>query len=103
MGFDQRALAVVEAAGLVENGEWNFGLADVVEHRGRIEPLDVGLGETETQSKVYGYSRNQKAVLKGAFMVAADRREPVGQAILGDTFGNLAADALGARDIDGRT
>ena len=36
MGLDQRALALVQSPGLVEHGERDLCLADVVEHRGGV-------------------------------------------------------------------
>src|SRR4051794_29070009 len=103
MGFDQRAFPLVEAPGLIENGERNFGLADVMEHRGRIQPLDVSLRQAKAQAKVDGYSRNQEAVLKGALVVATNRREPVGQTIFRDTCRDFATGVLGTLDVDSST
>src|SRR6202022_2015046 len=73
MGLDQGALLGIEASRLVEHGERNLCLPDVVKHRGRIQALDVGLRHTAAKSKIDRYSRNQKAVLIGSLVVAANR------------------------------
>ena len=76
MGFDQRAFLGIEASGLIQDREWDFGLADVMKHRSRVEPLDVPLRQTETQAKVDRYSRHQEAVLIGSFVMKANGLKP---------------------------
>jgi hypothetical protein len=47
VGFDQHPLLVVQTCRLVQHRERNCGLADIVEHGGCRQPLDVRLGEAE--------------------------------------------------------
>ena len=101
MGFDQRALLGVEAPGLVEDRERDLGLADVMKHRSRVQSLDVPLRHAETEAEIDRYSRHQKAVLIGSFVVAANGLEPARQAVLGDVVGDAASCALRAPDVDG--
>src|SRR4051812_26356516 len=100
MGFDECALLDLEPAWLVENGEWNFGLADVVKHRGHVEALEGGAVDAEAQAEIHGDAGDQQTVLISAFMVAANGGEPVGEAVLGDTIGNPLAGSACLVDVD---
>ena len=100
MCLDQSALLGIEAARLVEDRERDRRLADVVKHRRRRQPLDIGLGNAEAQAEIDRNSGHQKAVLIGAFVMAPNGSQPIGQSVLLDRIGDLRACVPGARDID---
>ena len=89
MSFDDGSFPGIQTSRFVENGDWNFGFANVVKHRCRIQPFDVHLGQPQIQSKGDGCSRYQEAMLIGAFVVATHGIQPIGKAILGNAVGNF--------------
>src|SRR6185503_11108409 len=65
-----------------------------------MEPLDVGLGKAEAQAEIDRYSRNEKAVLISALMMASNCFQPIRQAVFIDRIRNQRAGALRGGNVD---
>ena len=100
MSLDKGSLLRIQMTRLVENSDWNFGFANVVKHRCRIQPPDVRLGEPQIQSKSDSCPGYQKAMLIGAFVMAPHGFQRIGKAILGNAGGNFTRGVFRVRDID---
>ncbi len=76
MRFDNRALLRIETPGLVEHGQRNRRLAQIVKHRRRIQSLHVAFRQTEAQTEIDGDAGDQETMLKRPFVVAANGCQP---------------------------
>src|SRR5689334_17278345 len=103
MGGDQLTFTSVELPRLVQNGERDRCLADIVKHGGNIQPLQVRVRNTEGQSEINREAGHKQAVLVGALVMAPNRRQPMRQTVLSDTLGDALADLLRLIDVDARS
>src|SRR5258708_40059727 len=71
MRFDDGSLLRVKAPGLVKDDERNSGFADIMEHRGRMQPFDIGPRQPKAQANIDSNSDHEKTMLVGALMIAA--------------------------------
>ena len=95
MPFHDRIFFRVKAPGLVENRQGNTGLADVVEGSRHAEPLDIRAGEPNVEGKADRHAGHEQAVLKGAFMITANIRQPRGKSVLDDAADHLRRGVIG--------
>ena len=80
----------VEASGLVENGQGNMGLADIMQGCRQSEPLDVRRRKLDIQGETDRHARHQQAVLERSFVIAAHVVEPCAEPVLLDAVDDLA-------------
>ena len=86
-------LGIVEPARLFQNGERDAGLADVVQHSRKRQPLTIGAGRAELLAECHGQSGDQKAMLIGLAVMRANRIDPCRKALRFD----LADDRIAGR------
>src|SRR5437868_6667209 len=100
MRFDLGPFLRIETSRLVEDGEWNSGFANVMEHGGCMQPFNVGLRKSEAQAEVDRDPHHQKAMLISALVMPPYGFQPVGQAMFGDVVRDMARRGLCRRHVD---
>src|SRR5262249_25734849 len=89
----------VQASRLVEHRERYAGLADIVERGGDPEPPHVLVGESDLDRKAHGDARDEQAMLKGTFVIAAHFLKPGREPVLLDAIDDLGGGAQGVREL----
>ena len=102
MGLDQLALFVIQAARLVQDGQRNVGLSDVVKHRGKAETLHVLRAKPQAEPEIRGDAGNKETVLVGSLMMITHGVEPGGEAVFSDAIDNRAPHIRRGLDVDGK-
>src|SRR5437763_1055179 len=91
-----------EAPGLVENGQGDAPLADIVQRCREPQAPDIVWAKLDFERKTNGHSGHQQAVLERSFVMAANVVKPHAQSSLLDTADDLRCGVLGILGIRDR-
>src|SRR5215813_4207860 len=97
MFFDAGEFLVRQLPGLVENLERDFGLADVVQQTGERQGQDVRSSHAGIASERGRNPGHDEAVLESAFVITANRIEPLRETDFSNRVENLMARLLDRR------
>ena len=95
MPFHDLLFDRLEASGLVEYGQGNSVLADVMQGCRQSEPLYVRIGEFQIQREADRHARYQQAMLERSFVIPANVVQPRAKSVLRNVVDDLGCGVFG--------